>query len=336
MKEEKEENNLTNWYQSIIETTKQKSYEAFSIINEDLTELKRTMQHDSGEFISEKAKELETEIRPSPIDKTSENEKMEKNDEEETNQLSNIFNSFNFYSSKAMELAADALEKTAQVATDFAQSAFEIDPNLPSNSTTTTLIHPNGDAVGRFEMELIELQSDRETFTKELTENEEDQLNNFNLDDETVKEKIDEIMKNNESPITKLFHQLVPKEVDYENFWKRYFYRLQSVEKREENRKNLLNRFQEKETENKLNEDEVEKQSWDDDWKATGEKDDSTNVERKSNSSESIDKVSLTSSEIQKTEYLESIDSNISKEGEEKMTEEKNEEINEDDWEKWE
>merc|ERR1711988_36704 len=128
--------------------------------------------------------------------------------------------------------------------------------------------------VSAFDARLHSLRTDPGTYCSEPMEKEDYELwkETFDLDDATTKKNISDLLVNSQE-IRSLYTKLVPSAVVHQEFWQRYFYKLDSLERAERKRTLLMERAEKSGTE------EEEDLSWGDEEESEEKKQETETVE---------------------------------------------------------
>lgn len=129
----------------------------------------------------------------------------------------------------------------------------------------------------RFDSELFKLH----TTESLLLDSSKDTEEKFDVEAKTA--EIADLLKQYPDTLEKLMHKLVPVEISYDTFWKRYFRLEDEIRVSEQKRKGLLSKKEKTETADEEDDDD-EEFTWDDD---EDEDDDVVKVERVTESQES-------------------------------------------------
>jgi len=170
--------------------------------------------------------------------------------------------------------------------------------------------------VSAFDARLHSLRTDPGTYCSEPIEKEDYDLwkETFDLDDAGTKKNISDLLVNSQE-IRSLYTKLVPSAVVHQEFWQRYFYKLDSLERAERKRTLLMERAEKSGTE------EEEDLSWGDEEES----------EEKKQETETLEETIKEDQENKETESKTS-DSPVIVSGNDKSAAEK--QLESDDWEK--
>jgi hypothetical protein len=203
---------------------KESSQAALEVVRSDLTEFTNTVQNETTTFFEEKGTDGETDNIQKSADNNS---SMATNNSDNT---SNNNNDKNFLSMNAISSSlgtlSDTLYKTAQTVVETLDDVMAIENDLGQAGAITALPHLT--VADRIRA----IQFDRSTYSRPPNQKFQGKYihfsKTFNLKSEKQRNETQKLLQNNE--ILSIYHDLVPAEVEEEEFWMRYFFWKQEIE----------------------------------------------------------------------------------------------------------
>jgi hypothetical protein len=155
-------------------------------------------------------------------------------------------NLFNQASSQVMEKSSSILLFNSSSTPDTEKSSTNNNNNNKQNQMKST----TSNIQVRYNEELKQIQTNEDVYLNQLIESNEDYIQwlaSFNL--ENFKSVISDLLIENSS-MRLLYSQLVPAQISNEQFWSRYFYRINQLDEEHKKRLKLLERVANKDSNN--------------------------------------------------------------------------------------
>jgi hypothetical protein len=218
------DNQNSSWWGSFIKSAKEKSINALEMIKTDLAEFKTTMTNDTTTLLNQATTQLNNQ---------------------------SILNSLSSFS--LINSANDNEDKSENSNTNFSSNNNRKQTKRSNNNKTSSI-------QDRYKQELEQLQSNEQTYLTDPANNQAlftgEWSDNFNPD--AYKSQISDILIENSS-MRLLYSQLVPAQISNNQFWSRYFFKVNQLEEEHKRRVKLLERA----INDTPNEDKNDELDWD-------------------------------------------------------------------------